>query len=160
MLSLILWIFVVAFVSIFAVFPLICLLYFILMDIYKCHQIGCKTRQEKEAVKKLIKQAGFLKAEAADWISQIIFNNHNPSVNYSKLAFKIRSEGSEISPDEKISLNLHLNTKVGKIYLDALTDKGKSNPLLGAENIVRNYLKNKNEFELIANRDEQGILNG
>ncbi len=146
MLNLILWIVVVFLVSIFAIIPLLYLIYYFLFDMYLYHQVGKKFRQEKEDVKRLIKHTGLIKDEATDWISHIILNN--PNKNVSKLAFKIRSEGTEISTDEKISLNLHVNTKLSKKYLAALTDQGKINPLHGAENIARRYQNSKNKFEL------------
>jgi hypothetical protein len=144
MLDLILWIVVGFFVSVFAIIPLIYLLYYFIFDMYLYHQVGKKVGQEKEAVKRLIKHTGLIKDEAADWISHIILNN--PNTNVSKLAFKIRSEGNEISNDEKFSLNLHINTKLSKKYLAALTDQGKNNPLHGAENISRRYHNSKNKF--------------
>jgi len=139
-------------IAIFVVIPLICFLYFLVLDIYLSRSLGKIFKREKDIVKRIIQQAELLKHEATDWVSQIILSN--PNARESKLAFIIRSEGSEISVDEKISLNLHLNTKVSQRYLEALTDKGKSDPLLGAENIAKSYLHSKHKPEIKEDNDE------
>ncbi|MBC8394256.1 MAG: hypothetical protein H8E17_17020 [Deltaproteobacteria bacterium] len=139
-------------VTIFVIVPLVCLLYFCVRDIYLFHSVGKKIRNEKDFIKRLLQQAGFLKDEAADWVSHIILSN--PNARESKLAFKIRAEGSEISTDEKIRLHLHVNTKVSKRYLESLTEKGKSNPLRGAEHIVESYLNYKDKGVQIEDSDE------
>ncbi len=111
-----------------------------------------KLKEERSHLKSLIKQNGFIKAEAVDWISRIVLRNQR--LNKSKLAFKIRSFGDEISADEKTFLKVHLNTKIGDKYFDALTVKGQREPLKGAENIALHLLnlnQGQNNLEYASN---------
>lgn len=83
-----------------------------------------------------IERHSIMRPDAADWIAPICAR-HMASGQGMKPAFtEVRSQGTPLTSAEKAALGLRGNVKIGQTFADALTDKGRQDPIRAAQVVV------------------------
>jgi hypothetical protein len=107
-----------------------------------------KEKIDKSEIEKIIIESGLFKADASDWISEIILSNIDKGLKVIDLA--IRKCGEPLSLEEKRQHEIRTNAKVSKQYFLSLTAEGKKDPIRATNTIVsrilhKQYLQNQKE---------------
>jgi len=96
------------------------------------------TELEKAEVEKIIIDSGLFKADASNWISEIVLSNIDKGSKVVSLA--IRKHGEPLSADEKRQHGIRANAIVSKQYFLSLTDEGKKDLIKAAFIVVQRIL--------------------
>lgn len=77
-----------------------------------------------------------ISSESSDWIMCIIRDMHIRGAGYMAIVQAIRDQGEQLTREEKKELGVRANLKLGRRFVDALTDKGRVEPGMAADALV------------------------
>ncbi len=86
-----------------------------------------------------VRELGYIKSEEAWWVAQII-TNENDYFGTSGISLAIRTKHTLMSKEQLNKAGLRGNVKYSSKLYDALTEKGKKNPLEAISKPIMNAL--------------------
>ncbi len=82
------------------------------------------------------RRTGILKLEAVEAMADFLIENGWHTKNVKKAATALRVLGDPVPPDEKEAFGISRRAKLGRAFVDALTEAGKSDVTAAAEAIA------------------------
>ena len=95
---------------------------------------------EETTLIEILAKPEIIKPNDIPWVLQFIYRGHTNHWGVSRVAMAIRSSGELLSKEEVKALGLRGNTKIGRKYLEALTEKGRQDPVNSILDICQRLL--------------------